>query len=88
MPHEFDGPGYWGRDEFELWETVSRGYPELENDRTAANMFSAGWLEDAPDPEMRQAVRNAYFDYVIAEGFYDDRGDFDWQAWREYMGYR
>lgn len=88
-------PGSWGNDEKELWAEISddrqgefRTY--LENDRTAMALFDAGWLkhDDETDEEINtKLMRDAFFDYAIEEGFLDDRGEFDWEAWRQYMGY-
>lgn len=82
-------PESWGRDETELWEQISGprvgDHNEyLADDRTAIALFSAGWLERGDNPVL---ARDAFFDYAIEEGFLDDRGEFDWEAWKEYMGY-
>lgn len=88
MPsHTFNGPEYWGESEEQLWEHISRGFGGLENDDVAARMFSAGWVEEAPSAQMRTAVRDAFFDWAIEHNYFDDRTDFDWAEWREYMGY-
>ena len=87
-------PESWGRGETDLWESHIAGarrddFDELMvSDRQAIALFSAGWLED--DGSLggnRMLIRDAFFDYAIEQGFLDDRGEFDWEAWREYMGY-
>lgn len=83
-------PESWGRDESQLWHDVAKSHrgddgDYLVDDRTAVALFSAGWLEDTGGNSM--LIRDAFFDYAIEEGFLDDRGEFDWEAWREYMGY-
>ena len=83
-------PGSWGEDESGLWENIAGNRQSDHNeffaeDSTAMALFSAGWLEDGV--ENRSLIRDAFFDYAIEEGFLDDRGEFDWEIWREYMGY-
>lgn len=85
-------PEFWGAAELELWDGISEGhrsdYGALEQDPSAMAYFSAGWTEEGYTPEERQAIRDAFFDYVIEEGYFDDRDDFDWESWKEYMGYQ
>jgi hypothetical protein len=82
-------PESWDTDESQLWNDVSANHEGdfgfLANDREAIALFDAGWIEDTDFD--RQAIRDAFFDYVIESGYFDDRSDFDWDAWREYMGY-
>lgn len=89
MPNEY--PEFWGGDESHLWQNISEGhtsdYGEMANDQHAIELFSAGWLEDTNSSADTQALRDAFFDYAIEEGYFFDREDFDWDDWREYMGY-
>lgn len=90
MPYEY--PEEWERDETNLWGAIAGGHQNedgnwLRGDDYAIQLFDAGWLQDGYSREDREAIRDAFFDYAIEEGFYDDRGEFDWQAWREYMDY-
>lgn len=83
-------PESWGSDESELWEDIAGNKQGdydafLSEDRTAMALFSAGWLEDGT--ENRMLIRDAFFDYAIEEGYLYDRDEFDWEVWREYMGY-
>lgn len=82
-------PESWEADESLLWGDVSGNregdFGFLADDRTAIQLFSAGWVEETDYD--RTAIRDAFFDYVIEMGYFDDRQDFDWDAWREYMGY-
>jgi len=59
----------------------------MRDDQQAVDLFSAGWLESDFSREDRLAVRDAFFDYLIEEGYDFDREDFDWAAWRDFMGY-
>lgn len=38
------------------------------------------------EPHDRYELREAWFAYMIDMGY--DRDDFDWQEWREWMGYQ
>jgi hypothetical protein len=83
-------PRFWDRDETELWSTISVGhlgdYGPLHSDQYAQNLFSVGWVEDVSD-SMRKVARNNFMDYAIENGYFSEVEDFDWMAWREYMGY-
>lgn len=84
-------PESWGTDESRLWEEIAENrtgeFNELlSDDRTAATLFNEGWITDDPSGN-RMLFRDAFFDYCIEEGYLDDPGEFDWEAWREYMGY-
>jgi hypothetical protein len=89
MPPRY--PEFWESDETRLWSNVSHGhtsdYESMKADSQAIELFSAGWIEDGFSPEQRQAIRDEFFDYAIEQGYFYDREDFDWEAWREYMGY-
>lgn len=82
-------PESWEADESQLWEYVSGDregdYGFLSDDRTAIALFNEGWIADTDYD--RTAIRDAFLDYAIEQGYFDDRSDFDWDAWREYMGY-
>lgn len=85
-------PESWGADETGLWENVSfQKYDDfgdyLADDRHAQVLFEAGWMNDDIDQGTRTAVRDAFMDYCIEEGYFEDPEDFDWESWREYMGY-
>lgn len=84
-------PEFWGAAELELWDSYSGGHEsdfrEMSEDPQALALFSAGWLEDGYTNEERNAIRDEFFDYAIEEGYFYDRDDFDWQEWRDYMGY-
>lgn len=92
MPRD-DYPESWEADEARLWEDIAQGresdYGDMRIDEHAQVLFEAGWLEEshALSPDQRNAIRDEFFDYCIDEGFFYDRDDFDWEAWREYMGY-
>ena len=84
-------PESWGTDESRLWEDVSDDkYGDFRNalmdDRVAVALFNEGWITDNPSGD-RMTIRDAFFDYCIEEGYLDDPAEFDWEAWREYMGY-
>ena len=83
-------PRFWDRDETELWSNISVGhrgdYGSLHADQYAQNLFSVGWIEDI-SYDMRKVARNNFMDYAIENGYFDEVEDFDWMAWREYMGY-
>lgn len=88
----FGQPGDWGSDESNLWDEIAQQFRDdfgnpLESDRHAMALFDAGWIDRELDSADRSAARDAFFDYAIAEGFFDDVDDFDWAEWREYMGY-
>jgi hypothetical protein len=90
MPYDY--PEDWERDETNLWAQISGGHQDddgnwMRGDDTAIALFDAGWLQEGYSREEREAIRDAFFDYAIEEGFFDDREEFDWQAWREYMDY-
>jgi hypothetical protein len=83
-------PERWGADESQLWGDIAGTRTDdygdlLAGDRQAQSLFSAGWIDDTGFD--RSAIRDAFFDYMIEQGYFDDRYDFDWEAWREYMGY-
>lgn len=85
-------PESWGADEAGLWAEIGFSHEGdygnyLSDDRHAMALFDQGWIDEGLSPEDRQTIRDAFFDYAIEEGYFDDRGDFDWDAWREYMGY-
>lgn len=85
-------PEFWEQDETELWAEISQGhrgdYNEwMAGDETAMRLFSAGWIEPDHTPDERRAIRDAFMDYAIETGYFYDRDEFDWEAWREYMGY-
>lgn len=85
-------PEVWDRDETELWAEISVGrrgdYGEyMAGDDTAQRLFAAGWLESDHTPDERQFLRDSFMDYAIENGWFYDRDEFDWEAWREYMGY-
>lgn len=84
-------PEFWESDETRLWNQVGAGhendYGSLSEDQHAIALFSAGWLEDGYTPEQRNAIRDDFLDYAIEQGYFDDRDDFDWEAWKQYMGY-
>lgn len=49
----------------------------------AESFFEVGWLENGRWlPSEIHAFREAFFDMLGI-----DEQDFDWQSWREYMGY-
>lgn len=81
----------WGAEESELWDQIA-GEREgdygdfLANDPTAQALFNEGWISEDPAGDAR-LMRDAFFDYCIEEGYFDDPAEFDWEAWREYMGY-
>lgn len=80
----------WGADESSLWDQIAYDHVGdagnfLEDDRTAQALFDAGWLEGGDIDSV--LARDAFFDYCIDMGYFDDREDFDWEAWRDYMGY-
>lgn len=89
MPANY--PESWGGEESQLWEEISRDHRDdfgrMADDEQAMALFSGGWLDDGLSREDRTAIRDAFFDYLIEEGYDFDRDDFDWVAWREYMGY-
>jgi hypothetical protein len=83
-------PEAWGSDESELWETIAgeRSGDDgdlFADDPMAMALFDAGWLDATTDD--KEAIRDAFFDYCIEQGYLEDRDDFDWDAWREAMGY-
>jgi len=85
-------PGFWDEDESQLWQSISEGreddrYHPMQQDQHALDLFSAGWLEDGYSSADREAIRDQFFDYAIEEGYFYDESDFDWDEWREYMGY-
>jgi len=48
--------------------------------------FSEGFLTRSTEPPSDKAeLRDAYFEWMEYLGY--DTSDFDWHAWREYMGY-
>lgn len=101
MPYNY--PEDWEADETNLWASISGGHEGddgswMRGDDEAIALFNAGWLAagytDSETGEFheytydeRKAIRDEFFDYAIEEGFFDDRGEFDWVAWREYMDY-
>lgn len=93
MPRD-DYPDSWEADEARLWEDIAGSregdYGEtLRADEHAQVLFEAGWFDDIQSMtiDQRNAVRDEFFDYCIEQGYFYDREDFDWEAWREYMGY-
>lgn len=90
MPYNY--PEDWEEDETNLWASISGGHEGddgtwMRGDDIAIALFNAGWLESGYTDEQRKAIRDDFFDHAIEMGFFDDRGEFDWVAWREYMGY-
>lgn len=88
MPDNY--PGDWDRDESQLWEQIASrnrsDYGEwMADDRQAIALFDAGWIDMSAGDT--QAIRDAFFDYCIEEGYFYDGSEFDWDAWREFMGY-
>lgn len=61
--------------------------PELARDGTVNQLVKDAWFNPDLDADTRKELRQALHDYVEAE--YDLRWDdyFDWDAWREAMGY-
>lgn len=89
MPANY--PEFWGGDESRLWSEISGEHRDdfgnMRDDPEAIARFSAGWLEDGYSTAERNAIRDSFFDYLVEQGYDFDREDFDWAAWREYMGY-
>lgn len=85
-------PEDWDRDESNLWGAIAGEreddfHNDLADDRRAMALFDAGWIDQELSREDRSAARDAFMDYMIEEGYFDNVDDFDWEAWREYMGY-
>ena len=79
-------PESWGDAERELWDRepfTVRDLYDADEWRNAQELFEEGWLNTV-DPllEDRYDAREAFYDLVGIDG-----RSFDWEAWREYMGY-
>jgi hypothetical protein len=61
--------------------------PELQRDSQVSQLVSAAYFDKNLDADTRLELRQALHDYVEAE--FDLRWEdyFDWDAWREAMGY-
>lgn len=61
--------------------------PELQTDAQVSQLVSAAYFDSDIDADTRLELRQALHDYVEAE--YDLRWEdyFDWEAWRQEMGY-
>jgi hypothetical protein len=69
--------------------TPGTGYLDVEEARYAQALFETGFTHTSNEydalglsPESVEAIRNEFFDYMGL-----DANDFDWQEWREAMGY-
>ncbi|HVH71543.1 MAG TPA: hypothetical protein VNB49_10585 [Candidatus Dormibacteraeota bacterium] len=65
------------------------GYLDADEQRTAEALFETGFTLHAEDYEAMgltedqvDAIREEFFDYLGI-----DEADFDWEGWREAMGY-
>lgn len=54
----------------------------LDEDEFGSTLLWEGWFDEDLDPDERQEARDAFFEYTGMDPY-----DFDWEAWREYMGY-
>lgn len=80
MPEwEFDGS-----EEYSDFEEEFGYLYDIEDDPVGMGLMHAGWFSDNSEttPEERHDAREAWFEYMDY-----DYEDFDWDAWREYMGY-
>lgn len=68
----------WDDDEIELWLDV---VPDGVLD-SLDWLFEIGWLDPSADEEERATARELFLEYLEDMGF--DRGDFDWDAWRDW----
>lgn len=87
-------PENWERDETDLWtqiaaDRVSDNDDPFVSDDYAIALFDAGWTKghDELEPWQRGAIRDQFLDYAVERGFLNAHGEFDWDEWREYMGY-
>lgn len=84
MPYEDWEPSFQG-----LFDDIP-GMREPDTDtRYAETLFETAWVHDAAeldamgyDPDDIDAIREAFYDYMGI-----DASDFDWEGWREAMGY-
>jgi len=61
--------------------------PELQSDAQVSQLVNSAYFDRNLDADTRYELRGALHDYVEAE--FDLRWEdyFDWEAWREAMGY-
>lgn len=72
-----------------FYEIPQVGYLDASEERTARTLFEEGFTHHATeydaaglDPAQVAAIREEFFDLVGI-----DEADFDWEGWREAMGY-
>jgi hypothetical protein len=67
-----------------FWNTpgVSEMDPASPEFAGAEEVYNTGWVDPTVSADEREEARNQYY-----EMFDMDEGDFDWQSWREAMGY-
>lgn len=87
----------WGDDVERIYESVSHGELEPDEERTLHDadfseeqlreLFDEGFLTHEGDASAQERfdAREAFFEWMEYLGY--DRDDFNWQAWREHMGY-
>lgn len=92
MPQGY--PEEWGSEDVNLWENVTADVygddgSAFSDDDMAQALFEAGFVSDEYSGDELSAVREAFFDYCIEEGYFvsdEDISEF-WEAWREANGY-
>lgn len=77
----------WGDDENRLWDRITDNFGDSFDDMHARVLFDAGWIEGDLTSDQRGMRRDAFLDYMISQEYFQDREDFDWEEWRDFMGY-
>ena len=86
IPHPY--PDDWGPRERALWDNqfvaglYGKGDVSDSQYRSWQRDFDDGWLDRSHGKDFHVSARNEFF-----INSYSAPGNFDWAAWRDYMGY-
>lgn len=63
-------------------QSIFNALPGTGEGSDAETLFEYGWMRSDVTPEMRQAIRDHFYDVMHMPEFM-----FPWDEWREWMGY-
>jgi hypothetical protein len=55
---------------------------DIDSDPFGQDLLWEGWFDQDLDFEQRQEAREAFYEYMGMDAY-----DFDWEGWKDYMGY-